>query len=177
MFLETPRLVLRRFTDDDFSDFYAFAADREMCRMMGRDDLTDPDAARRNFLYLKNIAPRAYAIVLKDSGAVIGNLTVGEPSSLLRGRPELAGKRGCSLSFSISRHYRRLGLMSEAVRAVIDRLFSEESFDYINCGFFSFNEASQALQEKLGFRFLLRDTIRIDGEEIEVIENILWRRI
>ena len=38
MFLETGRLVLRRFREEDFGDFFQYAADREMSRMMGRDD-------------------------------------------------------------------------------------------------------------------------------------------
>lgn len=46
MFLETDRLVLRKFQEEDFEDFFAFAADREMCRMMGREDLTDREHAR-----------------------------------------------------------------------------------------------------------------------------------
>jgi len=175
VFLETQRLLLRRFTDADFDDFYTFAADREMCRMMGRADLTDIHAARLNFLYLKDGSDCGLAIVLKQSGRVVGNLTIDSPSFLLANAPALQGKRGCSLSFCIGREHQHRGLMTEAVRAVIDRLFRAEDYDYINCSHFVFNLASCALQKKLGFQFFLREKIVIEGEEIEVIENILWK--
>lgn len=175
MFLETDRLLLRKFRDQDFDDFYAFAADREMCRMMGRDDLTDPAAARQNFSWLKDHEERAYAIVLKETGRVIGNLTVTSPAPSVLLHETLRGKRGCSLSFSISRFYQRRGLMTEALRAVIDQLFSVEAFDYINCGHFGFNSASRALQQTLGFSFLFSESHTINGEETECIENVLLR--
>ena len=37
MFLETERLALRKFQEDDFDDFCEYAMDDEMCRMMGRE--------------------------------------------------------------------------------------------------------------------------------------------
>lgn len=36
MFLETERLILRKFREADFEDFCEFAMDEDMCRMMGR---------------------------------------------------------------------------------------------------------------------------------------------
>ena len=36
MFLETERPILRKLREEDYGDFRAYAADEEMCRMMGR---------------------------------------------------------------------------------------------------------------------------------------------
>ena len=174
IFLETDRLLLRKFQDTDFEDFCAFAIDPEMCRMMGRDNITDPDSARFTFHWLKDKEPRGYALVLKETNRVIGNLTVANVSSDLAKEPVLSGKKGCSLSFSLSRHYQRRGLMEEAVRAVIDKLFREEHMDYINYGHFDFNIPSANLQKKLGFEHLRTDIIDIDGIETVCVENILW---
>jgi len=175
VFLETERLILHRFTEDDFDDFYAFAADREMCRMMGRADLADPIAARKSFAWLKDNEPRGCCLVLKKTGRVIGNLTVAQPSLAVADQPALHSLRGCGLSFSISRSYQRYGLMLEALRAVIARLFSEEDFDYIICGHFGFDSASRALQQKLGFIHLFTESHTINGEQTERIENVLLR--
>lgn len=178
MFLETERLVLRRFREEDFGDFFEYAADREMSRMMGRDDLTDRDAARTNFDWLKDREERSYALVLKENGKVIGNLNVGRvpdfPDEM--DSEVLREKRGVSLSFSLSRHYQRRGLMYEALKAVIDELFQTEGVDYIHCGYFDFNAPSAALQKKLGFVRLATGTIHQNGEEIRTVENVLWRR-
>ncbi len=175
MFLETERLILRKFREEDFPDFCTYAMDEEMSRMMGRDILGSVEAARINFDWLKDREERGYALVFKETGRVIGNLTVTAVHEHLLKLPALAGKEGRSLSFSISRQYQRQGLMSEALRAVIGHLFAEEGMDYVQCGYCDFNAPSKALQEKLGFTHLTTLTHTPGGREITVVENVLWR--
>lgn len=175
MFLETERLVLRKFREEDFPDFCAYAMDLEMCHMMGNDPMDTEEAARVTFDWLKDKEERSYAMILKESGHVIGNLNVVSVPGELLDLPALAGKEGRALSFCISRLYRRRGLMSEAVEAVIDRLFREEGMDYAECGYFDFNAVSHAFQEKLGFSHLVTMEIDFKGERVTTVENILWR--
>jgi len=175
MFLETERLILREFEEKDFEDFLDYAKDPEMCRMMGEYNLSDPAAARRFFDHLKNEETRAYALILKDTDRLVGNLTVCLPSPSVLKHRFVAGKNGRKLSFSISRRYRRQGLVIEAASHVIERLFLIEGIDYISCGYFSFNTPSRELQKKLGFTKLLVEPIVIDGETIDSVENILFR--
>lgn len=152
MFLETERLILRKFQEEDFADFREFIMDPERCRMVGCDPIPDLAAARNSFDWFLHREERAYAIVYKENNKVIGNLSVTQPSApCLLKQEDLAGKTGCTLSFSLSRSYRRRDLMTEAVQGVIDRLFRLEGMDYINCGYFSYNAASRELQKKLGF--------------------------
>ena len=153
MFLETERLIIRKFRDEDFDDFCDFAMDDDMSRMMGRDLLHTRADARLTFTWLKSREKRGYALVLKDTGRVIGNLTVTQVARFEEVLRKLDGFEGRALSFSISRHHRRRGLMEEAVRATIDALF-DEGLDYIECGSFDFNTASAALQKKLGFQYM-----------------------
>lgn len=173
MLLETERLIIRRLTDDDFVDFFVIAADKEMCRLMGRADLTNIINARITFNWLKDREECGCAIILKETGQFIGNLTVSMPSRFVEGHPALEGRQGRSLSFCISREYRRRGFMFEAVSAVIDHLFSERNMDFVNCGYFHFNEPSKQLQEKLGFKNLLKTHVYFN-EDIDIYENILW---
>ena len=173
MFLETERLILRRFREEDFTDFWDYANDSEMSRMMGRDDMSDPENARMTFDWLKDREERGYVILYKENGRVIGDLTVCAPPPHVKEREEVQEKNGVAMSFSISRHYRRCGLMSEAIRAVIRRLF-QEGYDYVNLGYFDFNTASETLQKKLGFSYLCSTQICRNGEEITAVDNILW---
>ncbi len=131
IFLETDRLILRPFRDEDFSDFCVFAMDSERNHVMGNPPVPDEAEARAFFHWLKDEERRAYAIVLKATGHVVGNLTVYDISSV-SDLSELAGLRGREMSFSIARSYRRQGLMEEALRAVIGHLFRAEKADYIN---------------------------------------------
>lgn len=175
MFLETARLILRKIQEKDFADFCAYAMDKEMCHMMGRSLMDTEEAARANFDWLKNKEERCYGLVLKETGHVIGDLTVTAVSEELRKLEALAGKQGKSMSFSISRHYQRQGLMSEALKAVISHLFEEEGMDYVQCGYFDFNDASRGLQKKLGFLPLTTTEFDFEGEHFVALEQILWK--
>lgn len=143
--------------------------------MMGRDRMETVEAAQANFHWLKDKEERGYCLVYKESGRVIGNLTVTQVSDHLAKLPVLNGKQGRSLSFSISRLYQRQGLMLEAVQAVIWQLFDEEGLDYVQCGCFDFNTASKRLQEKLGFTHLITTTENVKGEYVTIVENVLWK--
>ena len=107
----------------------------------------------------------------------IGNLTAyNRVPECVAAHEAVQGKNGKSLSFAIAPAFRRKGLMYEAVSGVIEYLFREEKADYINCGYLSYNGPSKALQEKLGFTYLLTEQFTYDGQEKESIENILWRK-
>ena len=174
MFLETERLILRKFREEDFDDFCDYAMDDEMSRMMGRDRISTRADARLAFMWLKNRAERGYALELRSIGRVIGSLRVCQVPRFDEAVRRLEGREGRSLSFAISRHFRRQGLMEEAVRATIAALF-EEGMDYIQCGCFDFNTASKALQEKLSFQYLTTEKIDLGGERYTAIQRILWK--
>ena len=174
MFLSTERLLLRKWEERDFPDFCAYAMGEEMSRMMG-DILYTEEDTRASFDWLKDKEERGYALVLKETGRVIGNLNIVSVQEHLANLPELRGKRGVGMSFAISRQYQRQGLMSEAVKAVVEELFDCEGFEYIQCGYFSFNTASAKLQEKLGFTHLIT-LPKPDDPEIITVENVLWRK-
>lgn len=173
--LRTERLIIRKFRDSDFDDFYEYAADAQMSRMMGRDLITDRASAMPTFLWLKNHEPRGYVLELKETGKVIGNLTVCEPPDSVKTMAQTKDKRGKTLSFSVSGAYQRRGIMLEALQAVIGHLFDKENIDYINCGYLDFNVPSRELQKKLGFAVLTTQSFRQDGETFTVIEQILWK--
>ena len=174
MLLKTERLLLRRFTPDDFEAFRAYAADPTLCRMIGWADLTNKNAAWEVFNGLLN-EEGTCAIVDARLGRVIGNISFKPPHPHLAQDERLKPHRGGCLSFALSAQRRREGLAQEAAEAVMCHQFLTERVDYINCGFFSFNEPSRRLQEKLGFHFFSTHRFRLGKEEIEVIENILWR--
>lgn len=176
MYLETERLILRKFKEEDFADYCAYNLnDPERDRMMGRMPLDSEEAVRQNFNWLKDREERGYVLVQKASQRVIGNLTVytrGFPPEM---HPSLAGKKGYTLSFGIADSHKRQGLMREAICAVIGRLFAEERIDYVGAGYFDFNTASRELQRKLGFVHLYTEQVDIDGEILTVENNILLK--
>lgn len=175
MFLETERLSLRKICEADFDAFCGYAMDDELNRMMGNALYRTREDARLTFDWLKDREERCYVLILKETGVVIGHLTVCKVPAELTELDTLKDRSGRSMSFCISRHHRRQGLMEEAVRAVIARLF-DEGMDYVQCGYLSFNDASAALQNKLGFSYLTTLCFEEDGETITAVENILWKQ-
>lgn len=173
-FIETERLVLRRVEARDYPYFRDYLMDREMDRMMLRSPCGSEEDVRLGFDWFLNREERAYVIEDKETGTVIGNLTVYDkvPESVAE-REELRGKRGRSLSFAMAAPWQRRGLMSEAVRGVIAQLFRAEGADYIHCGYLSYNLPSKALQEKLGFVPLFTEQFRFGEETVESVESIL----
>jgi len=175
-FVETPRLLLRKVSEADFSYFRADLSDKEMDRMMLRWPCETEEEIRLGFEWFLYKEERAYAIVHKETGETIGNLTVyNHVPECVANHKAVQGKNGKALSFAILPAFQRKGYMYEAVSGVIDYLFWEEKADYINCGYLSYNAPSKALQEKLGFKYLLTEQFQFDGQEMESIENILWR--
>lgn len=114
-------------------------------------------------------------MVYKETGRIIGNLIVCDVQKKSLELDKLKGKAGKSMSFSISKNYQRKGLMLEAVDAAIKHLFAIEGIDYIHCGHFPFNIASEMLQKKLGFKYVTTSRFDDEGVEIISIENILWK--
>ena len=173
--LETGRLIVRDVREADFADFCVFLTDENTSRMVGRNLTTDVESARRSFDYFVNKAERGYAIALKQTDKAIGSLTVDNLPPIVAAQEAVQGKKGCALSFSLSPVYRRRGYMYEAVSAIIDRLLHGEGFDFVNCGYFDFNEPSRLLQEKLGFQHLVTYPNPFDDEKFMIVDNILWR--
>ncbi len=175
MLIETKRLLLRPYEAGDWADYLDDFNDPEMWRMLGYRPFTCEEDFRGDFQWrLEN--PGVSALVLKETGHVVGHVCVGELNPPLCEREELRGKRGVSLSFSLHRDWRRQGLMTEALAAVLDELFRSDGIDFVNSGYFSFNEASAALHRKLGFRTLFSHVIERNGETIEVVETVRFRQ-
>lgn len=175
MFLETERLILRKFQEKDFADFCGYAIDDEMSRMMGRRLLKTEEDAQWNFDWLKDKEERCYGLVYRETGRIIGNITICDVPTELLELEQLKGKSGKSLSFSISKDYQRKGLMLEVLNTVIKHLFDIENIDYIQCSHVSFNTASESLQKKLGFEYLKTQYYDSDGIKVISIANILWK--
>ena len=176
-FVETERLALRKVSEEDFSYFRADLADKEMDRMMLRWPCETEEDIRLGFEWFLYKEERAYAIVHKETGETIGNLTVyNHVPECVAAHEAVQGKNGKALSFAVLPAFQRKGYMYEAVSSVIDHLFRVEKADYINCGYLSYNAPSKALQEKLGFTYLLTERFLFDDQEMESIENILWSK-
>ena len=148
--IETPRLILRPWTQDDLQDLYEYASVDGVGEMAGWNHHQSLEESRRILdLFIQH--KKTFAIELQENRKVIGSLGL-EP------RDEDAGleKRllGREIGYVLSRDYWGLGLMPEAVNAIISYCFRVLEYDYLTCGHFNHNHRSKRVVEKCGFTFL-----------------------
>lgn len=148
--LQTPRLLLRPWREEDASDFYEYARVDGVGQMAGwlpHQSIEESRMVLHHFMEEK----RCFAVVYRENGKVIGSLDVkkyGAEEKLT----EFDGLLGAELGFVLSADYWGRGLMPEAAGALIRFLFTEKSFDFLLCGHFDSNSRSCRVQQKLGFR-------------------------
>ena len=169
--LRTDRLTLRPWRESDLSDLYEYARVDGVGQMAGWNPHRDMEESRA---ILHSFIRHRKTFALEYQGKVIGSLGVEEYSE--ENYPELDDLRGREIGYVLSRDYWGLGLMPEAVKAVIAWLFSETGLDFLICGHFDHNARSRRVVEKCGFRYIktTKYTTRYDTVENSV-EYILRR--
>ena len=174
--IETDRIVLRPFRDDesDFLDFYEFAAQKELQRLTGMDCIDSPVSARLEFdrILPNGHPPLSFAIMLKENMKAAGFFSIGIYPFIISDKA-LENKRGVSLSFALNEKYQRTGLMTELLGCAIDYYF-KHGLDFVNCGYFEFNEGSRRLQEKVGMHYYMSHTVERDEKKINTKEMIIF---
>ncbi|WP_297280827.1 GNAT family N-acetyltransferase [uncultured Anaerococcus sp.] len=148
--IETDRLILRAFEQDDLDDFYEYTCVPGVGERAGwRHHKSKSESLKILDMFIKE--NRTFAICNKNNNKVIGSLGIEkyEQEDQLSELDDLCGRE---LGFALSKDYWNKGLMSEAIGAIINYLFNDLDFDFLTAGYFDFNSQSKRLQEKCGFR-------------------------
>lgn len=148
--IETDRLILRAFEQNDVSDLFEYSSIKGVFEMAGLKALESISQAQElldGFIGNDNI----FAVVLKENNKVIGSLGIRK-YRLEDALTEFHDYLGCEIEYDLSKEYWGRGLMPEALRGVCDYLFSKSLFDFILCGYFGYNTQSKRVQEKCGFK-------------------------
>lgn len=147
--LETERLLLRPWLESDLNDLFEYASVPGVGEMAGwshHESLQVSKDILNRFIEEK----KTFAIVFKENYKVIGSLGV-EEYDLEDKLSEFFDYRGRSIGYVLSKDYWGRGLMPEAVRAVVEYLFSALDYDFLLSGHFDRNDRSRRVQEKCGF--------------------------
>lgn len=146
--LKTPRLFLRKFTQDDLEDIFRIYSDPEVNIYLPWFPLRTMDEAVEYLAhtiypeYQKPVAYR-YAIEEKASGSVIGYVS-------LNGVDE---ENLCAdLGYGLRKEYWRKGYMSEACRAVLRRA-KEAGFRFVTATHDVNNPASGMVMKAIGMTY------------------------
>ena len=148
--IETERLVLRPFKWDDLDDFFGYASVEGVGEMAGWPHHENKDKSKEILTRFID-EDKTFALVLKETGRVVGSLGVefyGAEDKLT----EFDGYKGREIGYVLAKDQWGKGLMAEAVSAVINHLFDEMDLDFLTCGYYDFNNQSKRVQEKCGFK-------------------------
>lgn len=145
MKLETSRLILRPFTQEDLQDLYEYAQNPKVGPNAGwkpHENLEESQEILNMFLNGDEII---FAVEFKENGKVIGSVGLHRDPHRA---PTIASKM---LGYVLSADYWGKGLMTETANAVIDFAFTDEKLDLLTCSHFSHNKRSKRVIEKCGF--------------------------
>lgn len=175
--LTTERLLLRPFEEADFEDFFEYASQKELQRLSGNPSVSTREEARESFdrfMEQNRKCVTKFAVVLKETGKVAGNFCI-DLYPFIKADPALEDKKGVSVSLVLNERYQRQGLMTELMRRVMRYFLAEHGFDFVNSGYFYFNEGSRKIQERAGMHPYMDHVFELNGEAILVHEMILFR--
>ncbi|QIK69900.1 GNAT family N-acetyltransferase [Erysipelothrix sp. HDW6C] len=118
--IETNRLLLRALNPSDAADMYEYASDAETTYYLSFDahqSIQDSEYAIREIFMKRpeNESPESFAIVLKDSGKMIGTCDFWK----------VAGDETYEMGYILNKSYWGKGIMSEAARAVLKFAFND----------------------------------------------------
>lgn len=146
MRLETERLILRSWNEEDAGDLYEYAKDPQVGPIAGWPPHTSVENSRE---IIKDVlsAEETYAVVLKAEYKVVGSigLMIGSASNL-----DITDEEG-EIGYWIGVPFWGQGLIPEAVREMLRHGFEDLHLDKIWCGYFDENTKSKRVQEKCGF--------------------------
>lgn len=154
MILETERLILRPWSEEDAEELYTYASDPDVGPAAGWPPHTSVENSREIICEVLS-APETYAVCLKETGKPIGSIGLH--------RNDLAtAEDEYELGYWIGKPFWGQGLIPEVSREILRYAFDELGMNRIWCGYYDGNEKSRRVQEKLGFIYQRKT------EEIEV---------
>lgn len=146
-FLKTKRLTLRPITMSDIPDIFAYTKNPEVSKLLEWDPPKHIDDTKEVVTtWLKNHQRNKsahWAIVDNESNKVIGSIDIRhyDPKA-----------HRAVIGYCLSQEYWGKGLMTEAVKRIIEYIFSETDITQIAASCRTDNPQSQRVLEKSGFR-------------------------
>lgn len=145
--IETQRLILRRWNESDAENVFKYAS----CPDIGPAAGWPPHKNIEESLYvIQNVlnGEESYAICLKSDNKAIGAIELK-----LKGHTDMADRDDeCELGFWLGKPFWGQGIMSEAVRGIIQYAFEKRGMNKIWAGYYDGNERSMHVQKRCGFK-------------------------
>ncbi|CCX62272.1 uncharacterized protein BN727_00441 [Bacteroides sp. CAG:598] len=147
--METERLILRRWTEDDAESLYKYAQNPAIGPIAGWLPHTSIENSRK---VIRDIffAPETYAVVLKETNEPVGSVGIMFSDGLHSAEME---EGDAEIGYWIGVPFWGQGLIPEAVNRLLIRCFDELDIKRVWCGYYDGNIKSRRVMDKCGFKF------------------------
>ena len=145
MILQTKRVILRPWSENDAEELYKYASDPDVGPPAGWPAHTTVEDSREIIRDVLSL-PETYAICLKENGCPIGSVGLHRNDLAIRNDEY-------ELGYWIGKPYWGQGLVPEACEALLRYAFTELGMRQIWCGHYEGNTKSRRVMEKLGFTY------------------------
>jgi len=147
--IETDRLIIREYIEDDFDDFWEIFSNQKVTRSYG---LAAFEYKRDAFRFFEGRLkkPFDFAIILKPNMKLIGEISLGDPVN----RSVFQFPYTKEMGVIANEKYQKKGYMTEGAKAIIKHCFDEEGLNGIYCRAYSYNIPSIKFSKKCGMRVL-----------------------
>ncbi|MBQ8093486.1 MAG: GNAT family N-acetyltransferase [Clostridia bacterium] len=161
--LETARLILRSWTEEDAESLFEYATDPAVGPIAGwppHESVTESLRVIREVLSI----PETYAICLRKDLRAIGSITLK-----MKGHTDMTDREDeCEAGYWLGRPFWGQGIMPEALRELLRHAFEDLGMHQVWCGYYEGNTKSKRAQEKAGFRFRHKS----EGLEVPLMHEI-----
>lgn len=181
MELQTERLILRSWQENDAEALYKYAQNPNVGPIAGWPPHTSVENSRE---IIKSVlsTPETYAVILKTTGEAVGSVGLMTAGSAIHSA-KIADTE-CEIGFWIGEPFWGQGLIPEAVNELLRYAFDDLKQTAVWCSYFDGNEKSKRVQEKCGFTYShteydkavpLLNEFRIEHFTKLTLDN--WRKI
>ncbi|MBB5430743.1 GNAT family N-acetyltransferase [Nocardiopsis composta] len=151
VFLETERMVLRRFTENDDGLLFGLDADPEVMRYLTGGRPTPREEVRERILpamlgWYERCTDRGFWAAQTREGGFLGWFHLREPTGADPGEPELG--------YRLRRSAWGRGYATEGSRALVSAAFSDPSVRRVFARTMAVNAGSRRVMEKAGMRLV-----------------------
>lgn len=147
--IESDRLILRKFSIDDAEDmFHNWASDSAVVDFLSWEPHSSIDVTRQVISTwisaYESDSTYNWCIVMKDTGKAIGHISATQINEK---------NQRCELDYLLGKAYWNKGIMTEALKLVIDFLFDEVGINRIQAKHDIDNPASGKVMQKAGMKY------------------------
>ena len=147
MAIETERLTLRPWRDEDAAALFGLASDPAVGPAAGWPPHRSVDESRE-IIRTVFAAPDTFAVCLRETGEPVGCVGLVPPRC---DASRLGPGRELEVGYWIGKPFWGRGFAPEAVCAVQRHAFETRGCDALWCGYYEGNERSRRVMEKCGF--------------------------